>query len=526
MPLLQVSNLTSRFGSLSALKGVSFSLEPGEVVGIEGRRAAGKSTLLNILAGLLPPTSGEILWDGRPIRLAGPRSASRLGIELVHQKPVLSDQLDVLHNIFLGRERGWLNRLGLADWKAMTERASELLAQLDAPASLLRMRTSDLSDEQRQVVVIARALSRPARLILLDDSLAALSFQRQEKLLGLIKSLAQRGVALILSSDNLKDLFSVTQRILVLYEGQMVADRQTDQSTPREIVELIVGSTRQEQVTPIIWALESYQAAQQQTEELRRTQAVLRESLQERDSLNQQLVQRLGRQVETLAQLNSALQAAQRRLMTEREQERKYLARELHDQAVQDLLSFNYRLEEAESNSTTDARRGELADIRGGIRRVVAELRDLCSDLRPPTIDSHGLVSALRSHAGEWSKRNGVAVNLQIDPELGRLPEAIELSIFRIVQEGLNNVRKHAGARQAWLEVQRTPTASLLVRLIDDGQGLSDKLDLAALSNARHFGLLGISERVALLGGTLQINSAATGGFSLQIEIPSPYPMV
>ena len=339
-----------------------------------------------------------------------------------------------------------------------------------------------------------------------------------------IRQLAQAGVAVIIASDNLKHLFAVTNRILVLYEGRIIADRVTADSTPREIVELIVGSTRQEQVTPVIWALESYHQVQQQTEELHRTQATLRQSLEQQDTLNRQLLERLRRQVEVLDHLNLALQAAQLRLMTEREEERKFLARELHDQVIQDLLSFNYRLEDIESEVDDLEQQHELASIRQNVRRVVGDLRQLCSDLRPPTIDSHGLKAAIRSLAEEWAERNAICLDLNIDPTLGRLPEALELSMFRIVQEGLNNIRKHAVAQHVALRVERTPTASILVRLADDGQGLPRPIDLAALSAAKHFGLLGISERVALLGGTMQIESPLVGGTVLQVEIPSPYP--
>src|SRR5574339_352031 len=179
---------------------------------------------------------------------------------------------------------------------------------------------------------------------------------------------AAQGTSVIISSDDLKQLFAVTDRILVLYEGRLVADRHTIESTPREIVELIVGSSRQEQVSPLIWALESYHAAQRQAEELRRTQASLQESLEARNSLNRQLFERLQNQVAALDALNAALQATQRRLITEREDERKALARELHDQVIQDLLGLNYRLEEVEDDEKSDALEQEVSSIRQGIR--------------------------------------------------------------------------------------------------------------------------------------------------------------
>lgn len=524
--LLKLVNLSKHFGSLSALENVSLQLRPGEVLGVVGRRGAGKSVLMHLIAGVLPPSAGEIHLDGKAVQLASPIQARRFGIQMLYQKPLLAANLDVLQNVLLGHEIGQPLQLGVPDLARMAEQARDLLAQLDMPPSLLHEKTSNLSDEQQQAVALARVLCRPARLLLLDDALAALSFQRQQRLLELLRGLAARGTSLIITSDDLKHLFAITQRIVVLYEGRVTADRLTAECTPREIVELIVGTTRREQVTPIIWALENYQAAQQQTEALRQVEASLRESLEARDVQNRQLLERLRNQVEALDQLNLALQAAQRRMMTEREQERKYLARELHDQVIQDLLSFNYQLEDVESDLSANAAKDELVAIRRGIRQVVSDLRLLCSDLRPPAIDSHGLAAAIRSFAQEWAEKNGIELSLEIDPQLGRMPETIELSVFRIVQEGLNNIRKHASARQVQLTLQRTPAAGLLVRLGDDGRGLQHPPDLAALSATRHYGLVSISERVALLGGVMHVDSPAGGGALLEVEIPSPYPSV
>ena len=167
----------------------------------------------------------------------------------------------------------------------------------------------------------------------------------------------------------------------------------------------------------------------------------------------------------------------------------------------------------------------DVASIRQGIRTIVGELRQMCSDLRPPTIDHHGLSAAIDSLAHEWAERNDILLQLEIDPALGRLPETIELSVFRIVQEGLNNIRKHAVARSVRISLQRTSTTNLLVRLEDDGMGLPNPTDLASLSLSKHFGLVGISERVALLGGTMNIESSKGSGTILQVEIPSPYPL-
>jgi signal transduction histidine kinase len=408
----------------------------------------------------------------------------------------------------------------------MIDIARGLLGEFDLPPELAQEQVRNLSDEQRQVLMLARAFYRPCRLLLLDDIIPALSFQRQEILLEKIKKLAAGGTSVIIISDDLKHLFAVTDRILVLYEGRLVADRRTSEAVPREIVELVVGSSQREHVSPLIWALESYHTAQQQTEDLRRTQASLQESLEASDSLNRQLVERLRNQLGALDQLNAALQATQRRLITEREDERKALARELHDQLIQDLLGLNYRLEEVEGSEISSFLQQDVSSIREGIRNVVSELRQVCSNLRPPTIDHHGLSGAIASLAQEWSERHEIQLQLEIDPALGRLPEMIELSVFRIVQEGLRNIRKHAAARNVRLSLQRTSSASLLVRLEDDGRGLEAPVDLASFSVSKHFGLVGISERVALLGGQMNIESSRGGGTILQIEVPSPYPTV
>lgn len=552
-PFLFAENLSKNFDRLPVLRDVTFSIQRGEILGLVGRQGAGKSTLFHLLNGVIPPSSGSIYVDGVPQRLASRSQAQKLGIETVYQisSPIdqfnatlgflfdreigkettrrtsgLVEHFGVVENIMLGREVTRFSKFGLINWDQMNRAAIRLLEEFNLPPSLIREQVRNLSDEQRQLLTVARAFYKPSRLLLLDDIIPILSFERQKILMEKIKQVAAQGTSVIISSDDLTHLFTVTDRILVLYEGRLVADRRTSEAVPKEIVELIVGSSRQEQVTPLIWALESYHTAQQQAEELRRIQTTLQESLDARTSLNRQLLERLKDQIGALGQLTSALQATQRRLITEREEERKVLAREIHDQVIQDLLSFNYRLEEIEGNTATPSMQSEVESVRDGIRDVVGELRQICSDLRPPTIDHHGLSAAIDSLAHDWANRNNISVHLEIDPALGRLPETIELSVFRIVQEGLSNIRKHSFARNVWLSLQRTPSASLLVRLEDDGQGLSVPPDLASLSVKKHFGLVGISERVALLGGLMNIESARAGGVILQVEIPSPYPIV
>lgn len=551
--LLQIENLSKQFGRVTALQDVSFQIAEGEVLGLVGRRGAGKSTLLRLLSGAILPSAGQMRMDGKPLWFRTRGQATRMGIEMVYQASGLAqrarlgynplsehdmgfgaiyqasgviDEFDVTSNLMLGREIQHYRPFGILDWRKMVEQAQNMLRTFDLPPELAYEQARNLTNEQRQVILLARALYRPSRLLLLDDILSALSFQRQELALEKIRQSARTGTAVIVSSDDLRHLFRITDRILVLYEGRLVADCRTAETTPRDIVELMVGSAQQEQVTPLIWALENYHAAQQQAEDLRQMQAALQQDLALTGSLNQELVARLRDQVTALDQANAALQAAQRRLMTEREEERKALARELHDQTIQDLLSFNYQIESIEGAEQSPELRAELAELRQGIRQVVGALRQVCSDLRPPTIERHGLSAAIDSLAHNWAERNRIDITLEIDPALGRLPEMIELSVFRIVQEGLNNIRKHAAARHVTLTLRRNPAAGLLVRIEDDGLGLSEPADLAALSARKHFGLVGISERVALLGGTLQIHAPSGKGMALLIEIPSPYPTV
>jgi len=552
-PLLRVEHLSKNYDRLPVLRDVSFSLAQGEIIGLVGRQGAGKSTLFHLLNGATPPSSGNIYFDGISRGFSNRIQAQKFGIETVHQTSGLINRFDfstnllidgdtgiettrqtsglveqfnVTENILLGREIKKYKGLGIINWDRMVDTARKLLAEFDLSPDLAHEHISNLSDEQRQVVLLLRPLYKTCRLLLLDDIIPILSFQRQQILLKKLKKLASQGTSIIISSDDLKCLFTVTDRIIVLYEGALVADRRTAESTPREIVELIVGASRQEQVSPLIWALESYHSAQQQSEDLRRTQVSLKENLEVRNSQNRQLMERLHNQLTTLDQLNSALQATQRRLITEREDERKALARELHDQVIQDLLGISYHLEEIEGLEKSATLQQDVSTIRLGIKNLVSELRQMCSDLRPPTIDHHGLTAAINSLAHEWAERNDMQIQLEIDPELGRLPETIELSMFRIVQEGLNNIRKHADASHVRLSLQRTSSASLLIRLEDNGQGLSTPTDLASLSINKHFGLVGISERVALLGGFMNIESSKGNGTILQVEIPSPSPAV
>ncbi|HNP70225.1 MAG TPA: ATP-binding cassette domain-containing protein [Kouleothrix sp.] len=522
-PLLRCINLSKSYGALPVLRQVSFAVNAGEVVGLAGRSGSGKSVLAMLLAGVERPSEGDMYIAGQ--RLRWPINPRVAGVSVIHQRPELAERLDITANVFLGGELGWPAAGGwlrVPNRRRMDQRAAEILDQLEVHFTTLREKVSNLSSEQRQMIAIARALVRPARLVVVDEPTMPLSYGYQQRLLDLIRQWQQQGVAVIFASNNLDHLFAVADRIVVLRQGYCVADYRTDTTGREEVVSALVGTTDRQQLTPIMWALDSYYRAREQAEKLGHQQTLLEQNLAVQDSLNRQLIDKLAEQVSALDRANLALQDAQRRLLTEREQERKSLARELHDQVIQDLLSINYQLEEIEAEAEQAAEADELAEVRTSIRALVDDVRRICGNLRPPTIDSLGLGSALQSFTRDWSARSGVGVALDLDARLGRLPEAIELSIFRIVQEGLSNVRKHARASAVQISLKHTSPRTLLIAIADNGRGLPAGFDLAGLAADGHYGLLGISERVALLEGRLHVQNQPGGGALLQAEIPHP----
>ncbi|MEM7347986.1 MAG: ATP-binding cassette domain-containing protein, partial [Chloroflexota bacterium] len=509
-----------------ALHRLTFDVYPGEVVGLAGRSGAGKSVLATILAGLQTPNEGAILFEGHP--LTWPFQARDLHIGVIHQEPSLADNLDITSNVFLGNEIGWSvfgRWIQVLNLRRMDFEANQILKQLGIQFSTLSQIVANLPSEQRQLVAIAQVMARPKKLIVIDEPTVLLSFAKQKLLLSLIQTWQKEGAAIIFSSTNLEHLFAVTDRIITLRQGKQIAEHQTDETSREEVVSGLMGTTNQQQLTPAIWALDNYYQARQQADRLSHQQALLERDLAAQDTLNRQLVNQMAEQVKALDQVNLALQAAQRRLLTEREQERKHLSRELHDQVIQDLLSVNYQLEEIEGEESSSPELSEeFNDVRTSIRQLVEDVRRICGDLRPPTIDSFGLGAAIQSYTQDWMDRTGIVIALDLDLDLGRLPEAIELSIFRIVQESLSNINKHAEASQVEISLKHTSPRLLMMSISDNGQGISDTFDLSQLPMQGHYGLLGISERVALLGGRLKLQNRREGGLLLQVEIPHPRP--
>jgi len=446
MVLLRAENLSKQFGALTALNRVSLEVHAGEIVGLAGRAGAGKTILCRMLAGLQEPDDGELYINGR--LQPYPFQAATVGISLIHEEPMLAEQFDITSNIFLGHELKYSvlgKKTSLVNQRKMDDEAQRLIRLLGVKLPSLHEKVLNLSGESRQLVSIMQGMAYPADLRIVDNPTAFLNSLHEAKLLALIETWRREKTAVLFSSQNLDHLFAVTDRIIVLRNGTVAATLRTDETNREEIVAALVGGGGRKQRTPVIWALDSYYQAKRQTETLHQNQVHLEEDLAERDITNQELLEQLSEQVQALDSANLALQDAQRRLLTEREEERKRLARELHDETIQDLLSLNYQLEEISSMEYENkAMALELDDVRQHIRLLVSNVRGICGDLRPPTIDSLGLGAALQSHVHTWSDRTGIEVALTLTNDLGRLPEAIELSIFRIVQEGLNNVWKHS----------------------------------------------------------------------------------
>nr|WP_306263830.1 ATP-binding cassette domain-containing protein [Pararhizobium sp. IMCC3301] len=242
MSILELTGITKNFGGIHALAGVDIKLERGQVLGLMGDNGAGKSTLIKIIAGSFPPTSGTIRLDGKTVTFGRPREARDAGIEVVHQDLALCDNLTASMNVFLGREIvrkagpfSFLNRT------AMNERSAELFADLKSetrPRDLVRQ----MSGGQRQAVAIARTrLSKP-NIVIMDEPTAAISVRQVAEVLDLIRRLQGAGLAVILISHRMPDVFAVCDRVVVLRRGTKVADKPVAETSPEEVTGLITGA--------------------------------------------------------------------------------------------------------------------------------------------------------------------------------------------------------------------------------------------------------------------------------------------
>jgi simple sugar transport system ATP-binding protein len=243
IPILETREVSKRFGGVQALDSVSMKVNAGEVVALAGDNGAGKSTLIKTISGVHQPDQGEIFLNGTPIRFETPHQARDRGIETIYQDLALADNLSIGANIFLGREpmRKAFRFLPVLDRARMAEAARETMARLEFHVTRLDAPVSAFSGGQRQAVAIGRALYWDAQLMIMDEPTAALGVPEQRKVIALIKALKVQGRGVIFISHNLGDIFAVADRIVVLRRGVLAGERRVSQTSPDEIVRLMVG---------------------------------------------------------------------------------------------------------------------------------------------------------------------------------------------------------------------------------------------------------------------------------------------
>ncbi|MFC4906396.1 ATP-binding cassette domain-containing protein [Actinomadura gamaensis] len=238
-PVLRLVGVNKSFGPVHVLHDVDFTLRQGEVMALVGDNGAGKSTLIKCIAGIHPIDSGAIEFEGREVKIGGPRDAADLGIEIVYQDLALADNLDIVQNMFLGREQ----RKGIVlDEDAMEEKARETLARLSVrTVKSVRQQVSSLSGGQRQTVAIAKAALWDSKVVVLDEPTAALGVAQTRQVLDLVRRLADTGHAVVLISHNMNDVFEVADRITALYLGRVAAEVKRTDVTHGQVVELITA---------------------------------------------------------------------------------------------------------------------------------------------------------------------------------------------------------------------------------------------------------------------------------------------
>ncbi len=239
-PRLRLRGISKSFGAVRALYQVDFEVNAGEVVGLVGDNGAGKSTLIKVISGVGPADEGEIFLEGKQVHIPNPQSANNLGIETVYQDLALCDNLDVVANLFLGREeRSFLRSLNEID---MEKQTLNVLRTLDVKLPSTRTAVASLSGGQRQSVAVAKSILRKAKVVLLDEPTAALGVAQTRQVLNLIRRLRDQGLAVVVISHNLADVFEVVDQVIVLRLGRRVGTFDIKTSTPEQIVAAITGA--------------------------------------------------------------------------------------------------------------------------------------------------------------------------------------------------------------------------------------------------------------------------------------------
>jgi D-xylose transport system ATP-binding protein len=245
-PLLALQGVTKRFGAVQALDGVDLEIHAGEVVALVGDNGAGKSTLVKILSGIYSPDEGNFFFDGEPVSISSPQAATALGIATVYQDLALCDNLDVVANLFLGREEiasppaGLVRQLDEID---MEHRTHDLLENFAVTIPSVRTEVGTLSGGQRQQVAVARSLLGEPKVVLLDEPTAALGVPQTAQVLALIKRLREQGLGVLVISHNLPNVFEVADRIFVLRLGDNAGTFDAKAATPEQVVAAMTGAT-------------------------------------------------------------------------------------------------------------------------------------------------------------------------------------------------------------------------------------------------------------------------------------------
>lgn len=241
--LVRATNITKRFGALTALNGVNMDINRGEVLALLGDNGAGKSTFTKVLSGAYSATEGELVVSGKSVRFSSPKEASDCGIATIYQELALAENLSIAENVFLGRElKRQVLGIPFLRMQAMRERVQQLLAELDAHISDAEAPVGSLSGGQRQAVAICRALNLNAQLVIMDEPTAALAVAETRKVLSLTRRLAERNCGVVLISHNISDVFEVADRMVVFRRGRKIAERRREETSPDEIVSLITGA--------------------------------------------------------------------------------------------------------------------------------------------------------------------------------------------------------------------------------------------------------------------------------------------
>lgn len=239
-PVIELRDIKKSFGPVDVLKGVNLKVHAGQVTALVGDNGAGKSTLIKGLSGVQPYDSGTVLFNGEQVDIHDPRQASALGLEVVYQDLALCENLDIVQNMFLGREE---LMQGTLDEPSMELQATQALQSLSVrTVKSVRQKVSSLSGGQRQTVAIARSVLRNAKLVILDEPTAALGVAQTEQVLNLVRRLADSGVAVLIISHNLADVFKVCDDIAVLYLGRMVTQMPTSDTNQNDVVGYITGT--------------------------------------------------------------------------------------------------------------------------------------------------------------------------------------------------------------------------------------------------------------------------------------------